>query len=206
MNFRNIRIAAVALASLASTASAQEYSTDRYVINMDSEGGCTMTGDYMLPGNITAVFLSVKIYPNDAIILKFFSLEWSRPAADVAKYIGLIFFNGTRGGPIFSFTAAPTGSAVGDGEVPGMVTEVPAEERSAFLSALSGSSAVRVMTSDLIGDDDLVVALDANLAGSSLAVSRLRRCAADVKRLIAAQRENEARTAHIERDPFRPTN
>ncbi|MFN4092762.1 MAG: hypothetical protein ACK4FG_07695 [Brevundimonas sp.] len=198
-------VAAISLAAMASATSAQNYSTDRYDVGelRDSEG-CFIGGDWSLPGR-SQINFEIDQLTNGELYVGVWSYGWSRPTADTSKVLGVVFWP-TGGGErqVFVMIAVPTGVQLGDGE-PGLFAIVPEERRAEFLSTFSGSQSFTVVTRDMDAAEGTPfdTILEGNLAGSSLAVSRMQNCVRDVRQREDARRQREAGVAHIERDPFR---
>ena len=191
-------MAALALVGAAGEARAQN---GFEVLEIDDNSGCRLTASYSMPGRST-VRLSIDQQTGGEIFVMVQSYGWSRPSSGDETTMGLVFQRaGSDERTIFALFAVPLGVEMA-AEQPGMLGQVEPERAQEFRSALARSSAVRVLSRPADSEADFAVLLEAGLPGSAAASTSLGACVARVKRREDARLANEARVAHIERDPF----
>lgn len=203
-----LSIAAAITLSAGGGASAQNYSTDRYDVGeLDDSEGCFIGGDWTLAGR-SEINLEISQTLAGEVYVGVWSYGWSRPASDIRKVMGLVFWPAGGGEQkVFALFAIPTGVELASLEKPGLLAMVEPDEAIDFLDTFGSGQSFTLMTRDAEAEDgtDFDTVLEGNLAGSGLALSRMRTCVSNVQRREAARLEREAGVAHIARDPFKPT-
>ncbi len=200
----NVKLASLATTALLGVACEAQAQSAFNVLEIDNNSGCRMTESYTMAGR-SAINFSIDQEITGEVFVMVQSYGWSRPAEDDLTTMGLIFYRpGSSERAIFVALAVPLGVELGT-EEPGMLGLIEPERIEEFRSALSQSSAVRIMSRPRESEDDFDVLLDASLQGSAAATTRWDACVARVKRREDARLAAEARVAHVARDPFART-
>lgn len=194
---------ATTIVSLALAGAAQNYDTQYFDIReLNGAEGCAISGNWAYEGR-SNIYLQIDMETDSDVDVSISSYGWSQPKSDDTKLMGFAFTSPGQQRKAMTFYAGALA-----GTRPGMLAEIPADERVEFLQAFSDSSLMEVYIVTPVEDGDvdekmdLKLVLEANLTGSSAATASANRCVANVKRREDARRAREARVDHITKDPF----
>lgn len=192
------------LAAVALSVAPQDYDTDYFDVGeIRSAEGCAIVGDWTLEGR-SPIYVQFDLMTNGEVWVGLSSYGWSRPGADVRKFIGLSFLSSGQESSVFTLGGIPS-----EDLRPGLVAIVPDDQSEALLDAFANRQTLNIFTADMpsegeqLDSSNLSLILQAGLRGSADAVTSARRCVANVKRREDARRAREARVDHIARDPFK---
>lgn len=184
-------------------AAVQDYDTEYFnVREIESAEGCAIVGDWTLEGR-SPIYVQFDLMTNGEIWVGLSSYGWSRPGADVRKFIALSFASPNQESHIFTLGGLPS-----EDLRPGLVALVSDDQSEDLLDAFANRRTLNVFTADMPNEgeefdpSELSLILQAGLTGSADAVASARRCATNVKRREDARRAREERVDHIARDPF----